>query len=154
MADKSKIKEDGRVWYINNIKIQPKKLDAAYQVVQNTDAHMSQTGAWKLFSIRHSSGFPEFIGRWDEKESALDIDRFESAGGKPMKNFVGHHTTQPTKRLRQFEMRIEWPNGSVVLEADISFSITRRFISQAKLGLKFGGSALTVYKSAPTKTTK
>jgi hypothetical protein len=147
MAHRDKVKKDGRVWEISQIEVHPEYKDADYRLDSVNEQTMGETGAWKLFTITHCSGFPQFRGRWDEKKSMLDIDRFDSPDGKPEKNFTGHRTCQPSSTFREFEVHIRWPEVKTIFKGRVSFSISREFVSEGG-GAKAGGCAITSFVSS------
>jgi hypothetical protein len=106
MAQEDKVKEDGRVWKITNIEVATSYKHPGYEdILYRSSGQITKTAEWTLFDIRRGDGTHLFRGRWDERKSALDIDKVKP-NGKRLKNFPGHHTNQPDPALRKFDIDI------------------------------------------------
>jgi hypothetical protein len=86
MARKESIKEDGRVWHIEMRSIRVDYLDGDYSLRWRSKQTVGETGGWELFTIKHVAGYPMFKGRWDEKDTAVDVDLLETSSANRSKN--------------------------------------------------------------------
>lgn len=126
MARKDEIKEDGRAFEIRNITVATEFKHPDYVLKHSSSASLSQTGDWSVFCLEHPDGH-WFKGRWDEKQSALDIDLFRTRkASKPYKKFQGHHTGQnPDPDIREFLVDLKL-RGVGVFIGSVRFNLGRR----------------------------
>jgi hypothetical protein len=130
MARRGQIREDGRAFDIENIKISVRYKDSQYSLKKRDKTSIGPTGEWIIFELEHADGHL-YRGRWDECASALDIDLFPSGNAqKPKKKFPGHHTNQPDPNVRIFDVDVV-RHGTRISSATVSFTLMRRMSFKA-----------------------
>jgi hypothetical protein len=124
--------EDGRVFSINNIKIEVNHLNINYSIHEFNGSELTETGLLKLIEFRSSDeSLPYFIVRWDEKNYTIDTDIYNCSKDvrkaflKKQNGYNGHHTKLLNESPRLFKLEIFLPT-LIVFRGTITFNAHRR----------------------------
>jgi hypothetical protein len=118
---------------------EPYFVDPQYIGPIPVEEPITKTGHLRVFELRPAEPQPHlpiFIGRWDEKARALDID-------SDAKGFSGHHTTPLDRNTRSFLVDIRVAERPIFQGiVTLSFYLGARGVS---------GSMIATCKPAGTK---
>jgi len=111
------------------------------------DPKVSSTGSMVIFKLIPKDGCsgPRFVGRWDNKQEALDVDVFDAIDkeNKQFKagadGYCGHHNGKAEFGAsgRTYQIKIEWLGKGTIFEGEANFAVHRRLQAESgKLGFK------------------
>jgi len=112
-----------------NIVIVTKYIDPSYRLIYSAKSEATDTGLVNLFSLSSDDdSFPNFAGRWDMKENAVDVDLIAIGKRLDKQAFIaerdgyrGHHSVRDEGSPNTFRLHIEIPDKTVfcgLLEMD------------------------------------
>lgn len=118
--DPEKIKPDGRVFGVNEIKMEILYKHKGYELKCYSWKEMTKTGRLEIAELKPKrNSLPEFKFRWDEGHEAIDIEiknvskSVERKFNKETEGYEGHHTRKVCKNPRTFEVLIKIPGLKV-----------------------------------------
>jgi hypothetical protein len=126
----NKIKSEGRVSEVRNLKVDPTFIHPDYKWLSG-DRIPSDTGHVLVLKVIPISGHgPYFEARWDQKPEKLDIDMCAAPKSEKEKfkaekdGYRGHHrarrTGDPNERCYEMEIQTPLPPGKI-FEGTVSF---------------------------------
>jgi hypothetical protein len=113
-------------------------IDLRYSLQYEADANTTKSGLIELFSLIPSvDNLPTFRGRWDNEDSAVDVDLEGSlisrlAFKRNLPGYRGHHTKQITESPRRYAIDLRIP-GAHVFQGEITLG--------TKIGIRLADDA-------------
>lgn len=125
------------------------KLDPRYEMTVFISRKITETGRLDIGELKPkdliSGTLPSFVFRWDEKDSALDVDPENASKAEIVKfrrgtpEYYGHHTKKISSNGRVFEADIVW-QGQKIYKGQISFNLDFEAVSFVSIGMTANAS--------------
>jgi hypothetical protein len=141
-------KRDGKARRTFNVSEQHTFIHAEYHMVPD-GAQIGPTGLLIIARLKPKNttagALPEFVFRWDEKDSHLDVDPVgvseaeETQFKRGTSGYRGHHADKLDSATRIFEANVRW-RGQSIYHGEIGFSLAREAEATAALGLSASAS--------------
>ena len=141
-------KRDGKARSALNVSEQHTSIHPEYDIVLD-GGQIGPTGLLVIARLKPKNAtigtLPEFVLRWDEKDTHLDVDPVdvskagESQFKKGTSNYYGHHADKLHSGPRVFEANIGW-HGQPVYHGEIRFNLAREVEAKAAIGLSTSAS--------------
>ena len=141
-------RRDGKARSAFNVNEKHTYIHTEYEIVLDS-GQVQPTGLLVIVRLKPKNatikGLPEFILRWDEKASWLDVQpvNVPKDDERKFKNgisgYYGHHSKKVASGPRVFEVNVGW-RGQSVYHGEISFSLGREVEAKLKIGLRASAS--------------